>query len=139
MTHVGFNVGVHDIFSIGPEGLDDFFRLRAGVEPVGCKADDQKIGHHVGEGVVQGTVVFLQIEIIDRLGDIQIGIGVKAVDELGSLVVQIGFDHEDVLEAGDREVFILESPPEFFMHVFFAEIGYMTDHAGQGEARIRAF
>ena len=66
------NVRVHDIFSVGSERLDNFLRLSAGVEPIGGKADDQEICHGFREGVMQVAVILVQVEIIYRLGDVQV-------------------------------------------------------------------
>ena len=55
----------------------------------------QKRVVRAAEGFGQhAAMIGRQIEIIHRAGDVEIGIGVEAVDEGHALVMQIGFDLE---------------------------------------------
>ncbi len=77
-------------------GIDHFLGLGRGVQPVGGKRDHEEFRLRLRKGLDQGSAAFLgsQVEIVRALGDVQIRIGVEALDEFFPLVEEIAFDLE---------------------------------------------
>jgi len=134
MAEGAIDLAVGDVFSGMDEGIDQFSALPGGKEPVGGKADDQKAAPDPFEGFFQTSECLTQVVIIHGFGKIQIGIGVESVHETGSLIIEIGFDAEFVVEIVLIVVGELESPAKFLMHGFFGEIGDVADHSGHRQA-----
>src|SRR5512147_906875 len=76
--------------------LDDVARLVGRVEPVRGEGDDQELGQRLGEGAHgrAAAVLLAQVVVVGRLGDVEEGVGVEAVDELPSLVAQVALHLE---------------------------------------------
>ena len=65
------------------------------------------------EGVGEQPAMLLgQIEIVHRAGDVEIGVGVEAIDEADPLVAQIALHLEVGVEAEALGVARLQSPAE---------------------------
>ncbi len=66
-----------------------------GLKPIRREGDKAEPALHPGKGPRQiAAMRFGQIEIIHGAGDIEIGVGIEALDEAEALVAQIGLDLE---------------------------------------------
>ena len=74
-----------------------------------------------------------EIEVIHRAGDIQIGVGVEALDELQALVAQVAFDLEIGVERKGGRAAILVVAAELPVQGEFGQIGDVGAHAGHAE------
>lgn len=109
------------------------------IQPVRGERDKQKSGICHGQGFSGRTVGIaqVQIEIICGLCDIEKGVGVEALHELLSLVVQITFDLKFGFETEGEPPSMAQFSPELQMHGLVREIGDVPDHAGHGQAQVR--
>jgi hypothetical protein len=96
--------------------MDDHARFGGGIEPVGVEAHDAEAraaaAKRIGE---QPAMLFRQIEIIGRARDVEIGIGVVAIDEADALVPQIAFHLEIGIEAEADLLARLQAAAEFLV------------------------
>src|SRR5215472_904886 len=90
----GGKFAVRDIAITAPESADDFERLVARIEPVGCETDHQEPRLYVLEGRCERMTAAREIEIVHRLGDVQVRIRVEAVDELSAAITEVAFHFE---------------------------------------------
>ena len=73
---------------------------RSGTASRVVKETTQKRARRAGEGVGQHAAVLGgEVEIVHRPGDVEVGVGVEAVDEADALVAQIALDLEVGVEA----------------------------------------
>ena len=79
-----------------------------------------------------------QIEIIHGAGDIEVGIGVEALDKGRSLVAQIAFHLEIGIEPEGLFRAVLQPPPELLGQPRFRQIGDVRRHPGDRQAVFRA-
>src|SRR6516162_11282778 len=78
-----------------------------------------------------------EIEVIHRAGDVEIRVGVEAVDKSAALMAQIALDLEIGVEAVSDSMTVLKISPEFAVQRSFREIGDVGRHAGDCEAAHR--
>ena len=111
-------------------------------QPVAGERDDAKPRRRAAERIRHHAVVVAgEIEIIHRARQIEIGIGVEALDESDALVPQIGFDLKIGVERKCRIVAILKAAAEFAMQRRVGQISDVRAHARDREPapRIGAF
>ena len=94
MSEWAVDVAIGYVFIGQEEGIDDFLTLARGKKPIGIKTDDQEAAPGFSHRLDQTAILSGQVEIIHRLTEIQIGIGVEAIHENCALMVEIGFDAE---------------------------------------------
>ena len=98
----------------GVQRLDDMARLERRIEPVGVEADQAETRRRRAEGMGEQPAMLLgQIEIVERAGDIEIGIGVEPVREGEPLMPQIALDLEIGIEPERFRIARLEAAAEF--------------------------
>jgi hypothetical protein len=78
-----------------------------------------------------------QVEVIHRLGDVQIGVGVEAVHELAAAMPQITLHFEIHIEPEAEILLAAQTPPEFFAHRIVAHVGDVSHHARHRQASSR--
>ena len=76
-----------------------------------------------------------EIEIVHRAADVEIGVGVEALDEAAALMAQIAFHLEIRPEAEGQRSPVLQSAAEFPRQRGFRQIGDVGDHAGHRQPR----
>ena len=79
---------------------DDLLLLVRRVEDVGADTDDQGGDPDSGERFSKPAPPPSQVEEVERPGEVEVGVGVEAIDELFPLVVQVTLD----LELGGERV-----------------------------------
>ena len=89
MAPLGLDFAKTDIAAVFFQGRNNVPGLISGVEPVRTEGDHQK--RYLGQGRVDEQVAAFahQVKVICRLGDVEQGVGVKAVDKLFALVMQV--------------------------------------------------
>ena len=121
------------------EGAHHRFVLGGREEPVGREGDDAEAGPGAAEGVGEPPlIVGGEVETIHRPRQVEIRVGVEAVDEDDTLVAEIGIDLEVGVETEGRLVAVLEIPPELAMQRIVGEVSDVGGHARHGEALPRA-
>ena len=142
MTLVGDDFGERHPRAAGIERMHDGTRFRRREQPVGGERDHAEARRallpRIGEHAV---VVGGEIEIVHRAREIEIGIGVEALDERDALVAQIAFHLKIGIERERRVVAILEAAPELPVQRRVREVGDVRAHARDRKpfARIPAF
>jgi hypothetical protein len=86
------------------------------------------------------AVLARRVEVVERLGDQQVGVGVEVFGELVALVAQVGLDLEvdaevEFVVVGFGRVAQLAA--EFFGHVVVRQVGDVADHARHLQAVLR--
>src|SRR6266446_3902389 len=88
---VGCDLDEADIRGRRVEGMDDGAVLGRRVEPIAGEGNDAKARLGVAEGIGKDTAMFGgEVEVIASARDVEVGIGVEAVDKGNALVAQIG-------------------------------------------------
>ena len=77
------------------------------------------------------------VEIVHRARQIEIGVGVEALDEGRALVAQIALDLEIGVEREGRQLAVLHAAAELAMQRGVREIGDVRGHARDREAAMR--
>jgi hypothetical protein len=113
---------------------DDLARTRRRKTPVGRKTGDEETGPGARQRRRQIAVVGVGgIEVVERLGHHQIGIGVEEAGELVALIAQVGLDLEiDVV--AELVLAMTQLPAKFLGHLAIRQIGDVADHARQPQA-----
>ena len=140
MAEVGGEFGVAGGFTGAEKGGGDGAVLGGGEEPVAGEADDEGRSCDGGEGGLEGGGAGGEVEGVESAGDIEVAVGVEAVDEAAALVAQVALDletHVEGVEAGGG-VFGDLAAAKFTVHAGVAEVGDVGHHAGDGEAHARA-
>jgi len=133
------HLGVRDVASVMDERLHDLPGARRREAPVRRERDDQEATasrrqrlREVAAGRAR------RIEVVERLGDPQVGVRVVVLGELLALVAQVGLD----LELGrERELQpVAQLAAELGVHLLVGQVGDVADHAGDAQAppRLRA-
>ena len=77
---------------------------------------------------------FGRVEIIQRPGDEQIGVGVKVLAELVALVPQITLDLKfNLLRAVFQNIAALQHPAKLGVHHIVTQVGDVAQHAGDAQ------
>ena len=100
MALVGLDLDEADVGGHRVQRLHDLAALARGVEPVAGEGDHAEARLGALEGVGQHVAVLgREVEIVHRAGDVEVAVGVEAVDEGRALVAQIALDLEVGVEA----------------------------------------
>ncbi len=124
--------------------MDDVTGFRRRIQPVGVEADQAEPRRRAREGVRQpSAMLFRQIEIIHRAGDVEVGIGVEPPGEPAALITQIAFDlkiriEAEALRARAAIGAILQAAAELLRQPLLRQIGDMRRHARHGQTGRRA-
>ena len=94
MAEVGGKFGVAGAFAGAEESLGDLAVLLGWEKPIAGEADDQRLGEHGREGLLEGAVGVVEVELVEGARDVEIRVGVEAVDERLALVPQVALDFE---------------------------------------------
>ena len=90
------DLGVRDLGAVVDQRLDDLARALRREAPVGGEAHDQEAAVACG-GERGGEVAVVRVrgvEVVERAGDQQVGVGVEILAELVALVAQVALDLE---------------------------------------------
>ena len=74
------------------------------------------------------------VKVVHRLGDVQVSVGVKAIDELTAAVPEIAFDFEIDREVEAKGVFVAQAAAELLAHGGITHVSDVADHASNGES-----
>ena len=97
---VGLDLDEADVGRHGVQRLHDLAALARRIEPVAGEGDHAEARLGALEGVGQHVAVLGgEVEVVDGAGDVEIAVGVEAVDEGGALVAQVALDLEVGVEA----------------------------------------
>ena len=123
---------------LSSSALDDFARALRREAPVGGERHHQKARAAPARARARGRrrVRARRVEIVQRLGDQQIGVGVEVLGELVALVAQIGLDLEFRVERkliAARRAAAAELSPSSLVR----QVGDVADHARQAQAAPR--
>ncbi len=75
-----------------------------------------------------------EVEIVHGAGDVEIGVGVEAIDEGRALVAEIALDLEVGVEAEAQRIAVLQGAAELALQRLLRKIGDVRGHAGHREA-----
>ena len=137
MAVVGLQFHVGHVAIARAQGAHQFLRLVAGVEPVRTEADHQEARLRLLQGGGQRSVAVGQVEIVHRLGDVEVRVGVEAVDELAAAIAQVALHFEIHVEAEAEVLLAAQAAAELLAHGIVAHVGDVADHARHGEAARR--
>jgi hypothetical protein len=121
------------------QGAHQLLRLVARIEPVGAEADHQEARPHAFEPGRPGPLAVGEVEIIHRLGDVEVGIGVEAADELAAAVAQVVLHLEVDFKIEPKRLFAAQAAAELLAHGVVAHVGDVAHHARHGQAAARQF
>ena len=139
MAALGLELDEADIGGDRVQRVHDLPALLGREQPVAGERDQAEPRLGALEGVGQhAAMVRGQIEIIHGAGDVEIGVGVEAVDEAQALMAQIALHLEIGVEAEGDLVAILEIAAELRVQRIVREIGDVRGHARHGKAFARA-
>ena len=130
------DLGVGHVAVVVDQRLDDLARARGREAPVGGERDDEEAAgrrrQRAGEAAAGGAG---RIEVVERLGDAQVGVGVVVLGELLALVAQVRFD----LELGrERELeAVAQRASELLLHLLVGQVGDVPDHPRDAQAAPR--
>ena len=107
MAAIGFNFNKRNIGRVGGESVDDLPAFPGGEEPIAGEGDDAEAGFCLLKGFGQyAAMLSKKVKIIHGAGDVEIGIGVKAVHKAEALMAQIAF-HLKVGVKAEGDLFAL--------------------------------
>ena len=86
----------------------------------------------------RGRAVAERVEVVHHAREIEIAVGVEAVEEALALVLEVALDREVDAEAVQRLAVVLQPAPELGAHRLLGEIRDVRDAAGQREALVGA-
>ena len=113
MAAVGLDLDEGDAGAGGVEGAHHRLALGRREQPVRGEGGDAEPGLRAEEGVGEPPAMLGgEVEIVHRPRQVEIRVGVEAVDEGRALVAQIGFDLEIGVEAEGRLVAVLQVAAE---------------------------
>ena len=134
MAGVGLDLGKADVGRYRVERLHDLPAVLGGEQPVGGERDDAEPHRRVAEGVGHHAAVLLRhVEVVHGPGDIQVRIGVEAVDEGDPLVAQVAFHLEVGVETVGDGVAVLQPAAEPPVQRHLRHVGDVRRHARHGE------
>src|SRR5262249_20662582 len=96
--------------------MDQCPRLRGREQPITRERHDAETGLDAAEGFREHAMMIAgDIEIVHSTGQIEIAVGVEALDKVRALVAQIALDLEVRVERERRQFTILHGPAELAM------------------------
>ena len=127
---------VRDVAPVVDERLDDLARARRGEPPVRRERDDEEPAgrrrERAGEIAARGRG---RIEIVERLGDAQVGVRVEVLGELLALVAEVGLDLE-LRRERELEAFA-QRAAEPRLHLLVGQVRDVPDHPRDDESAPR--
>ena len=116
------------------ESLHNQFILSRRVEPIARKGNDQNPRRNILKGVLQ-PVLPDKVKTVKGLGQLQVGVCVKSVNEFGSLVVQVALHAEFkfIILRGS------EIPSELLLHSLIRKVSNMSHHPSDSQTVPRTF
>ena len=142
MAMRGLQLTVGDTMAVAQEGLGHGAGLRGREEPIAADRHDQDTTGDGGEGLLETAVVLAQVELVHGAGHMQVGVGVEALYELLSLVLEVAFDLEIGLELVRHQrldaglVLAAAVAPELPAKHLLRDVGDVAELAGLGESNI---
>ncbi len=113
-------------------------RFRGREQPVAGERHDAEPRLDAAEGLRQHAVmVGGDVEIVHRARQIEIAVGIEALDKGRALIAQIALDLEIGVERERRQLAVLHAPAELAMQRGVGEIGDVAGHARDGEPAMR--
>ena len=165
MAEIGGQLGVAGAFAGTQKRQHDLAILGGGEKPVAREGDAEGLGLDAGEGLLERTIGGRQVKVVERPGDVEIGIGVEPVDEALGLVPEVAFDFElDIKGVGGGRTHRRRSggeaveaglprrgrcgsrgrcgrsgfaPAELQVHALVGQVGDVRHHARDGETDAR--
>ena len=137
--------GVTHIPLVVEQSFDQFPATGGSEAPIGHKTDQQEFAGGAGQRQAQIAAIGAgRIEVIQRAGDQQVGVGIKVIGKLIALVAQVALDLElhllravAVIGAGaglrNRAA---QFATELGIHHVVAQIGDVANHAGDAQAAL---
>ncbi len=117
------------------QGVHDGAGFGGREQPVGGEGHHAEPGLRALEGVGEHAApVGGEVEIVHRPGEVEVGVGVEALDEAEALVAQVALDLEVGVEREGRGRAALEAPAELPVQGRLRQVGDMRAHAGDPEA-----
>ena len=104
-------------------------RLDAREEPVARERDDQERRLDRLEGLDEvARRMGGDVEVVGCAGDVEVTVGVEALDEALALMFEVALDREVVVEVEVVGVLVLQVAPELAAHRLFGKIGDVREH-----------
>ena len=129
------DLGVAHVEPVVEQRLDDLAGARWGEAPIGAEAHQQELAaRHRKGGAQVAAMCQRRVEVVERAGDQQVGVGVEIVAELVALVAQVAFDLELGLQRAVAESPVAQAAAELLRHRVVAHVGDVADHAGHAQA-----
>ena len=87
------------------------------------------------------AVIGREVEIVHCAGDVEIGIGIEALDEGAALMVEIALHLKIMPEPIGDSIAALQRAPEFLLERRFGQIAHVSHHTRHRQAlrRLNAF
>ncbi len=79
-----------------------------------------------------------EVEIVHRARDVEVAVGVEAIDEGRALVAQVALDLEIGIEAEAQRVAVLQRAAELALQRLLREVGDVRGHARHRRGRAPA-
>ncbi len=117
--------------------LDDLAGPAGREAPVRGERDHQET--RLGAGERCGEIAAVRhgrVEVVQRLGDAQVGVGVEVGRELVALVAQVGLDLELHVEA-ELELALTQFAAELLGHRVIGQVGDVTQHPRDAQSAAR--
>ena len=138
MAAVGLDLGERHPRARRVERMHQRARFRGREQPVAGERHHAEAGLDAAKRLRQHAVmVGGDVEIIHRPRQIEIAVGVEALDKGRALVAQIALDLEIGVERERRQLAVLHPPPELAMQRGVREIGDVRGHPRHAEAAMR--
>ena len=138
MSAIGLDFRERNPRARGVERVHQRARLRGRKQPVAGERHHAEPGLDAAERLRQHAVMIGgDVEIVHRPRQIQIAVGVEALDKGRALIAQIALDLEIGVERECRQVAVLHPPAELAMQRCVREIGDMRGHPRDAEAAMR--
>ena len=95
MAVVRLQFAVGHVAIAAAQRAHDLLRLIAGIQPVRAEADHQEARRASSRTRPQSEPLPLrQVEVVHGLGDVEVRVGVEAVDELAAAIAQVALHFE---------------------------------------------
>ena len=139
MTVVGLELDEADIGGDRIQRMHDLPALLGGEQPVAGERDEAEARLGAEKGVGEHpAMVGREVEIVHGARDVEIGIGVEAIDEAQALMAQIALHLEVGVEAEGDLLPVLEIAAELGVQRLVRHIGDVRGHARHGKPLARA-
>ena len=138
MAAIGFDLGERHPRARGVQRMHQRAQFRGREQPVRGERHHAEPGLDAAKRLRQHAVmVGGDVEIVHRPRQIEIAVGVEALDKGRALVAQIALDLEIRVEREGRQLAVLHPPPELAMQRGVGEIGDVPGHPRHGQPAMR--